>query len=89
MIMREQLEKFKKVFSLNNYETKLYWAALKFEAATLSELARKARIPRTAAYTHIQSLVDKGFLLIIKIGKRKKIFFIKNHFQWPSVAKLF
>jgi sugar-specific transcriptional regulator TrmB len=72
MNMQEQLEKLKKVFCLNNYETKLYWAALKFEAATLSDLARKARIPRTAAYSHIQSLVDKGFLLIVKIGKRKK-----------------
>lgn len=70
--MQDQLEKLKKVFSLNNYETKLYWAALKFEAATLSELARKAKIPRTAAYSHIQSLIEKGFLLVIKIGKRKK-----------------
>ncbi|MDD5340885.1 MAG: helix-turn-helix domain-containing protein [Patescibacteria group bacterium] len=69
--MENQMEKLKKVFSLNNYEAKLYWAALNFESASLSDLAKGAGIPRTAAYRHVQNLVDKGFLLIFKLKKRK------------------
>ncbi len=69
--MDKQLEQLQKVFNLNNYEAKLYWAALNFDTVSLTDLAKKASIPRTAAYRHIQNLTDKGFLSVIKVYKRK------------------
>lgn len=69
--MKKQIEQLKRVFNLNAYEAKLYLAALNFESANLSDLAKTAGIPRTAAYSPIQNLVSHGFLSVIKISKRK------------------
>jgi len=69
--MEKQIEKLKRVFNLNTYEAKIYLAALNFESANLSDLAKTANLPRTAAYQPIQNLISQGFLSITKIGKRK------------------
>lgn len=69
--MEKQIEQLKRVFNLNTYEAKIYLAALNFESVNLSDLAKTANLPRTAAYQPIQNLVNQGFLSITKIGKRK------------------
>ncbi|MFA5188169.1 MAG: helix-turn-helix domain-containing protein [Patescibacteria group bacterium] len=69
--MEKQIEQLKMVFNLHTYEARIYLAALNFESANLSDLAKTAKLPRTAAYQPIQNLVSQGFLSIIKIGKRK------------------
>jgi len=69
--MEKQIEQLKKVFNLNTYEAKIYLAALNFESANLSDLAKTANLPRTAAYQPIQNLISQGFLAVTKIGKRK------------------
>jgi sugar-specific transcriptional regulator TrmB len=58
------------IFNLKPYEGRLYRAALGGTETSLTNLAKRARIPRTAAYRPVQSLVRHGFLLPIKIGKR-------------------
>jgi sugar-specific transcriptional regulator TrmB len=69
--MESQIEQLKRVFNLNAYEAKIYLAALNFESANLTDLAKAAKIPRTAAYQPVQNLINQGFLSITKIGKRK------------------
>jgi sugar-specific transcriptional regulator TrmB len=69
--MEKQLDKLQKIFNLSIYEAKVYLAALNFESVNLSDLAKTASLPRTAAYQPIQNLVSQGFLSITKIGKRK------------------
>lgn len=69
--MERQIEQFKKVFGLNQYEAKLYLAALNFDSVNFSDLAKTAALPRTAAYHPVQNLINQGFLSIVKVGKRK------------------
>lgn len=69
--MEKQIEQLQKVFNLSIYEAKIYLAALNFDSANLSDLAKTANLPRTAAYQPILNLVNQGFLSITKIGKRK------------------
>ena len=69
--MENKIEQLKRVFNLSSYEAKIYLAALNFESASLSDLAKTANLPRTAAYQPMQNLVKQGFLSITKIGKRK------------------
>lgn len=56
--------------NLSSYETKIYLAGLNFEQATLTDLAKRAGVPRTAAYPPLQSLLKKGLVSAIKIKKR-------------------
>ena len=69
--MGKKREQLKRIFNLNTYEAKIYLAALNFESVNLTDLAKRAKLPRTAAYQPIQNLVKQGFLSITKIGKRK------------------
>lgn len=48
---------------------------------SLTDLAKRARIPRTAAYRPIQSLIGAGFLLPLTIGKR-------THYQAAPINQL-
>lgn len=68
--MEEQVKKLKNIFNLSNYEAKLYLAALNFDTVNLTDLARKAGLPRTAAYEPIKRLLNQGFLGATKIKKR-------------------
>jgi sugar-specific transcriptional regulator TrmB len=68
--MQQQILDLKRIFNLKAYEAKLYLAALNFSRANLTELAKKAGIPRTAAYAPLQSLLKQGFVSAVKIKKR-------------------
>lgn len=68
--MENTIEQFKKIFNLSAYEARIYLSALNFTEANLTELSKKAGIPRTAAYPPLQSLLKQGFLSAIKIKKR-------------------
>lgn len=68
--MINQEQKLQSIFGLTSHEVKIYLAALNFSRASLSELAKKAGIARTAAYPPIQSLMAKGLLSAIKLKKR-------------------
>jgi sugar-specific transcriptional regulator TrmB len=65
-------QQLQKVLHLGNYEVRVYMAALQFEAASLSELAESADIPRTAAYPPVKALLARGMLSEIKVKKRVK-----------------
>jgi sugar-specific transcriptional regulator TrmB len=69
--MNDSAKKLAGVFNLSQHEAKIYLAALDFDQATLSDIARRAKIPRTAAYPPLESLLAKGFFQSIQIGKRK------------------
>lgn len=55
---------------LSDYQAQLYIAGLSFDRATLSDLAKKAGVPRTAAYEPLKKLIQLGFLSMTRIGKR-------------------
>lgn len=59
------------IFNLSSYEAKIYLAALNFDKATLTDIAKRVGMPRTAAYPPLQTLLKRGFLSIIPIKKRK------------------
>lgn len=64
-------KKLASVFNLSDYEAKLYIAALDMSEATVSNLASRAGIPRTAVYPPLKQLVAKGFVSPLKAkGKR-------------------
>lgn len=68
--MEKAIEQLKKIFQLSTYEAKLYLAALDFPETNLSSLANRAKIPRTAAYPPLQSLLKQSFLSAVKVKKR-------------------
>jgi sugar-specific transcriptional regulator TrmB len=68
--MKEPEKQLKESLNLSDHEAKLYMAGLQFDQATLSDIARVARISRTAAYPPLKSLTNKGLISSITIGKR-------------------
>lgn len=69
--MEKDQQKIADAIGLSEYQAKLYFAGLCFNQATISSLARKAGIPRTAAYEPIESLIKQGFISVTKVNKRK------------------
>jgi sugar-specific transcriptional regulator TrmB len=61
----------KEIFGLSDYENRLYFAAMGSEYS-ISELSKRAGMPRTAVYPPLRSLVNKGFFCVVKIGNRSK-----------------
>lgn len=55
---------------LDEQRAKFYLAALNFGTTTAKELAAETGIKRTAVYDNLEHLREKGFLQIIKEGKR-------------------
>ena len=53
-------------------ESKLYLILLKHQSLTVAELSKKAKLNRTAAYGHINSLLEKGVIAKVK-GSSNKI----------------
>lgn len=47
---------------LDEYELRLYASALELGGATASDLARRADIPRTSAYSALERLMEKGLI---------------------------
>jgi len=62
------------MLGLNDKEAEIYLAALHLGYCTVSEIADKANINRTSAYTHIKNLIAKG--LIATSEKMGKVFFV-------------
>jgi sugar-specific transcriptional regulator TrmB len=64
-------KKLAEVFSLSDYEAQLYFAALEAGETTVSALAERSGIPRTAVYPPLKVLTAKGFVSPLKTkGKR-------------------
>lgn len=57
-------------FAFSEAESQLYTAALKLEKASISEIAEKAGMGRTAAYFHIKNLIKKNIFKQVKVGKK-------------------
>ena len=55
-----------KQLGLSETEAKLYIVLLKSSSLTVAELAEYAKINRTAAYSHINSLLEKGIIAKVK-----------------------
>lgn len=64
-------QELKNALGISDYEARVYLAVLEFPGAVLTDVAKKADISRTAAYPPIQSLLRRGMLSEVKIGKRK------------------
>jgi len=69
-VYKKNEDRLASIFDLSSYEARLYFASLAFHQANLTNIAKKAQIPRTAAYPPLQSLVQKGMIQPIKINKR-------------------
>lgn len=64
-------QKLADIIGLSAYEAKLYLAGVSMKKPlSLTEIAKKANIPRTAAYPPLQSLTNRGLISILKVGKR-------------------
>lgn len=61
----------------NSNETKVYLASLNLGEATISEIAQKAKIPRTSAQIAIQSLAKHGMMNFL-IRRRRKYWIAEN-----------
>jgi len=70
----EKLNDILKNFSFSEPESELYAAALKLNKASISEIAKKAGMGRTAAYFHVKNLVEKRVLRQAKKGRKLIIF---------------
>ena len=58
------------MLGLNDKEAEIYLAALHLGYCSVSEIADRANINRTSAYTHIKNLIAKGLLSTCeKMGK--------------------
>ena len=68
--MNTSEQKLAQSLGLSDYQAKIYFAGLFFEQATISDLAKKAGIPRTAAYEPLEKLVKDGIMSVNKVGKR-------------------
>lgn len=63
-------EKLSDIFHLSSYEAQVYTAAVQLGIASLTELSRATGIARTAVYTPVQGLLDRGMLSIVTVKKR-------------------
>ncbi len=61
-----------KQLGFSEVESKLYLLLLKSGSITVAELAEKAKINRTATYSHINALLEKGIIAKVK-GNANKI----------------
>ena len=76
--MNEYINIFSKIFSLTQHEAKIYFASVDLgKTSSLTEITKKSRISRTAAYSPVKSLISKGFLSCVNVGKRKKYLALK------------
>ncbi|OGG59233.1 hypothetical protein A2765_03350 [Candidatus Kaiserbacteria bacterium RIFCSPHIGHO2_01_FULL_56_24] len=55
---------------LTLHEAQVYLAALELGSGSITQLAKKARIPRTSAYSSVEHLLEQGFLLAFQKGKQ-------------------
>lgn len=69
MVLEEnKISKIRRIFDLNLYEAKLWTALLARGVSTAGELSDIADVPRSRAYDVLESLEDRGFI-IMKLEK--------------------
>ena len=69
MIVKEDfLNKLRQFFGLNQYEVKIWAALLSRGISTAGELSEISRVPRSRSYDILESLENKGFI-IVKLDK--------------------
>lgn len=66
----DKLNKILGNFAFSQAESELYAAALKLKKASISEIAQKAGMGRTAAYFHIKNLIKRNIFKQVKAGKK-------------------
>ena len=66
----EKIYQILKNFSFSEAESQLYEASLKLGKASVSQIAQKAGMGRTAAYFHIKNLLERNLLKQSKSGKK-------------------
>lgn len=64
----ELLAKLRRLFNLNLYEVKIWVALISRKISTAGELSDIAKVPRSRAYDILESLENKGFI-IMKLDK--------------------
>ena len=69
--MKTHIEKLSESLGLSPYEARLYLAGIQMGQTSISNLARKAQLSRTAVYPPLSSLVRKGLFSLATEGRRK------------------
>lgn len=68
ILEEEKISKIRRIFDLNLYEAKLWTALLARGVSTAGELSKIADVPRSRAYDVLESLEDRGFI-VMKLEK--------------------
>lgn len=68
ILEEEEISKIRRIFDLNLYEAKLWTALLARGVSTAGELSKIADVPRSRAYDVLESLEDRGFI-VMKLEK--------------------
>ncbi|MFC2143019.1 TrmB family transcriptional regulator [Candidatus Aenigmatarchaeota archaeon] len=76
MVINAKISDALKTIGLNKYERNLWVALLARSSATAGELADISKVPRSRCYDVLESLADKGFV-IVQPGKPMKYVAIK------------
>ena len=73
---KELIEKIRRSFELNIYETKVWLALLTKGSASIAEIHELSKVPRSRIYDVLKSLENKGFC-IERLGKPIKYIAVK------------
>lgn len=69
--MATDIPKLFTTLGLSESETKIYLASLSLGPTSVQDIAKKARISRTAAYDAVATLQDRGLMSTFERGKKK------------------
>ena len=69
--MKLLAQKLSGIFSLSNYESRVFLALSSFDKANISQISKASGIARTAVYPSIGSLLEKGLVSAVLAGSRK------------------
>ena len=69
--MALELHKQFTALGLSETETKVYLASLKLGPTSVQEIAKKARLSRTATYEAVATLQERGLMSVFERGKKK------------------
>lgn len=65
-IVKKLTPPLKEALGLSQKESAVYLAALELGATSMTKLAKKAKIPRTSAYTIVRGMVEQGLLTVFR-----------------------
>jgi hypothetical protein len=69
--MTNEIKKFAEVFGLDLYAAKIYLGLASVGPSNITQISRAASLPRTAIYAPLKSLLAKGYIGTIMLGRRK------------------